>query len=406
VLAALLAAALLLLAAAAVAAPAPGGGEGLFDVQSARVPPAGSYAVSVTGAAYQVERRREPGSVGDRVVTDGGMQLTVGLGGRLELWARYGAALVSYADDTALSYRDGLVGAKVGLWRAPWLAAAVSGGVTVPWGNRPRGFSSDSWDPSGALLLTFPLPDSNAKSAALLHLNLGYSSRGDDRGRTYDGFPLYYLEPVYPGGDGDRIDLRGAVELRSRRISVFAEAVLDRMVSDDVSAVEGPIWVTPGFRLALTGRVSLLVASKIAISADDPATAAFRPPEEMFPDWQIGFALTWSNRGEDPDRDGDGVPDFRDRCLTQPEDRDDVADADGCPETDADGDGIPDEADACPELAEDLDGDADEDGCPEEAPVVEEAPAVDDAPADPSPADPAPPGDQIPADPAPLPDRG
>jgi hypothetical protein len=351
-------------------------------VQSARIPRPGSFSVAVTGAAYQVERRREPGSTTDRIVADGGVQLTAALADRLELWWRYDAALTRHGS-TALSYRDGLAGAKVAVLRAPWLAAAVAGNVTIPWGNRERGFSSDEWDPSGALLFTVPLSEPGALTTAAVHLNAGYRRRGDDRGRTYDGFPLYYLEPVHPGGDGDRVDLRGAVELRARRITLFAEAILDRMVSDDISPAEGPIWVTPGFRLALTEGVSLLVASKIAISADNPETDAFRPPEEMFPDWQIGFALTWSRFGDGSDRDEDGVPDFRDRCPAVPEDPDRVADADGCPELDADGDGIPDEADACPEVREDVDGDTDEDGCPEAPPEPEaEKPAEgDEAPA-------------------------
>ncbi len=63
------------------------------------------------------------------------------------------------------------------------------------------------------------------------------------------------------------------------------------------------------------------------------------------------------------DRDGDGVPDLQDQCPTIPEDKDHVADDDGCPETDADGDGIPDEADHCPLAREDGHGDA-HDGCP------------------------------------------
>jgi hypothetical protein len=48
------------------------------------------------------------------------------------------------------------------------------------------------------------------------------------------------------------------------------------------------------------------------------------------------------------DRDGDGIPDDRDRCPTQPEDYDGFEDADGCPDPDNDGDGVPDADDDCP----------------------------------------------------------
>jgi OmpA-OmpF porin, OOP family len=65
------------------------------------------------------------------------------------------------------------------------------------------------------------------------------------------------------------------------------------------------------------------------------------------------------------DLDGDGVPDERDECGSQPEDRDGVQDDDGCPDPDNDGDGLPDTADRCADDPEDLDGFEDRDGCPD-----------------------------------------
>jgi OOP family OmpA-OmpF porin len=65
------------------------------------------------------------------------------------------------------------------------------------------------------------------------------------------------------------------------------------------------------------------------------------------------------------DRDGDGYKDDFDQCPDDPEDFDDFADEDGCPEPDNDRDGILDVDDECPLVPEDHDGDADEDGCPE-----------------------------------------
>ncbi|MET0342913.1 MAG: OmpA family protein [Polyangiales bacterium] len=66
------------------------------------------------------------------------------------------------------------------------------------------------------------------------------------------------------------------------------------------------------------------------------------------------------------DRDGDGVPDARDKCPDVAEDRDGFEDDDGCPDEDNDRDGIPDARDGCPNIAEDKDGFADDDGCPDE----------------------------------------
>jgi outer membrane protein OmpA-like peptidoglycan-associated protein len=65
------------------------------------------------------------------------------------------------------------------------------------------------------------------------------------------------------------------------------------------------------------------------------------------------------------DRDGDGIKDDVDGCPDDPEDYDDFADADGCPELDNDRDGILDVDDQCPNEPEDKDGYEDEDGCPE-----------------------------------------
>ncbi|HJK94503.1 MAG TPA: OmpA family protein [Polyangiaceae bacterium LLY-WYZ-15_(1-7)] len=65
------------------------------------------------------------------------------------------------------------------------------------------------------------------------------------------------------------------------------------------------------------------------------------------------------------DRDGDGYKDDVDECPDEPEDFDNFADEEGCPDPDNDRDGILDVDDECPLVPEDRDGDADEDGCPE-----------------------------------------
>ena len=65
------------------------------------------------------------------------------------------------------------------------------------------------------------------------------------------------------------------------------------------------------------------------------------------------------------DRDGDGIPDDKDACPDQPEDRDGFEDEDGCPDLDDDRDGVPDALDRCPREPEDRDGFEDQDGCPD-----------------------------------------
>jgi outer membrane protein OmpA-like peptidoglycan-associated protein len=85
-------------------------------------------------------------------------------------------------------------------------------------------------------------------------------------------------------------------------------------------------------------------------------------------DVRLMTALSWhplAARSTGPDRDGDGVPDARDRCPDDPEDRDGFADDDGCPDADNDGDGLEDRYDRCPNDPEDHDGFQDGDGCPD-----------------------------------------
>jgi OOP family OmpA-OmpF porin len=68
------------------------------------------------------------------------------------------------------------------------------------------------------------------------------------------------------------------------------------------------------------------------------------------------------------DRDGDGIPDDKDKCPDRAEDFDGFEDADGCPDIDNDGDHVLDIADKCPMQPETMNGFEDEDGCPDTVP--------------------------------------
>jgi outer membrane protein OmpA-like peptidoglycan-associated protein len=68
------------------------------------------------------------------------------------------------------------------------------------------------------------------------------------------------------------------------------------------------------------------------------------------------------------DSDGDGIPDDKDSCPRDKEDKDGYQDEDGCPEPDNDSDGIPDAQDKCPQQPETVNGFEDQDGCPDSAP--------------------------------------
>lgn len=68
------------------------------------------------------------------------------------------------------------------------------------------------------------------------------------------------------------------------------------------------------------------------------------------------------------DSDGDGVPDYLDRCPDIPGPKEN----NGCPIVDRDGDGIADDKDKCPDEPETYNGYMDDDGCPDIVPVHEE----------------------------------
>jgi len=81
----------------------------------------------------------------------------------------------------------------------------------------------------------------------------------------------------------------------------------------------------------------------------------------LMPAWRAIAGVSYAPRGNDTD--GDGVVDAEDRCRTEPEDRDDFEDEDGCPDRDNDQDTVPDANDRCPNDPEDADNFEDGDGC-------------------------------------------
>lgn len=354
-----------LLTGAAEASPSHAGGLGLWDVRSAKLPVQGSSSVQLSGVGYRISASEAVGRPADRDLLDGGLQIGYALRDDVELWAHLNAAAFSFDGSSVFSTRDARLGAKYrlpALGRASW---AIAGHVNVPIGTRDRGFSTGSADPNLTALLTLPLPDSNTIRSAAVHFNLGYQWHQDDRGRAYEGWPPYYLEPIYPSDDKNRLDFRTALELRGERISVYLELLLDSIANSDVSFQEGPVFLTPGLRYSVNSAWSFSLGSKIALASDDNSTETFVGPEEIFPDWQLAFGVTWEQAGPQVDRDEDGVPDRDDACPDLPEDRDGFQDEDGCPDLDNDGDGVPDRFDAAPDLPEDLDGHADTDGIPD-----------------------------------------
>lgn len=355
----------LLLSGVAEASPSHAGGAGLWDVRSAKLPVQGSYSIQLSGVGYRISASETARRPADRDLLDGGLQVGYAWRDDIELWAHLNAAAFSFDGATVFSPRDARLGAKYRLPALGWASWALAGHLNVPTGTRDRGFSTGGADPNLTALLTLPLPDSNTIRSAMVHFNVGYQWHLDDRGRTFEGWPPYYLAPAHPADDRNRLDLRTALELRGERITVYLELLLDSLASPDVSFQEGPVFLTPGLRYSFNSAWSFSLGSKISLASDDNGTDAFLGPEDIYPDWQLAFGLTWEQAGPLVDRDEDGVPDSEDACPDQPEDRDGFQDDDGCPDLDNDGDGVPDRFDAAPDLAEDLDGHADTDGIPD-----------------------------------------
>jgi outer membrane protein OmpA-like peptidoglycan-associated protein len=108
--------------------------------------------------------------------------------------------------------------------------------------------------------------------------------------------------------------------------------------------IAGKLWIIPGLS------ANLGIGNGIVGGLGAPQPRVY-----------LGFVYAPSNA----DEDHDGVPDDRDRCLGQPEDRDGFKDDDGCPDPDNDGDSILDKDDKCPNEPEDFDQFEDDDGCPD-----------------------------------------
>lgn len=135
--------------------------------------------------------------------------------------------------------------------------------------------------------------------------------------------------------------------------------------------------------------LTALIEANLVTAATDPAGSGVTSAEilagarlRVLPDFVtsvgVGFGLTDGVGTPDvraifgvayaplpPDSDGDSIADAADSCPNEPEDFDQFADIDGCPDTDNDGDEIPDKVDRCPDVPEDIEGVYDEDGCPE-----------------------------------------
>ncbi len=179
------------------------------------------------------------------------------------------------------------------------------------------------------------------------------------------------------GGDAAGARCRAGARAAWRPPVLGASCAAGQRVRGEIDTVERTIEVARGVRRRAAARRSTsaraVAHSEFAALELDEGDYYSARAELDVAARSAGQALRLSPRGRcaaaattgGADRDGDGVPDDRDECMAQPEDRDGAQDDDGCPETDNDSDGLADAVDRCPDDAEDSDGFDDDDGCPE-----------------------------------------
>jgi len=188
-------------------------------------------------------------------------------------------------------------------------------------------------------------------------LNLGYLLRGESR------LAGLSVNDQVEGG------LAAALAVAPEVLWVLAEVWGQKGVQGETGESGTPVEVDGGLRLAVWGPWVAQVGVGTGLSqgygtpkARGILALAYAPAGGQQP---APVPPTPARAAAPVDADGDGIPDNRDHCPADPEDRDGFQDEDGCPDLDNDTDGVPDSRDSCPDDPEDRDGFQDEDGCPD-----------------------------------------
>jgi hypothetical protein len=251
----------------------------------------------------------------------------------------------------------------------PWLGVSLDVGSSLPVGAPEIG--EDTMSPHAVATVGLRFWEQSLLPELRVHASYGHRwNRNEARGYgVHLGEGPQPWWPRYPdaasaGGDASNDQRLWSAALEFRRASTtfwveYFAAELNR--ADDVSRREYDTSFSAGVRWGLAEGWAANLSHTVLLHRNDTATG-YQPE---LPDivMSFGFARQFSLGGRDRDRDG--IPDRKDLCPGDAEDRDGFDDADGCPDLDNDGDGILDMDDDCPDAAEDRDGFADLDGCPD-----------------------------------------
>lgn len=283
--------------------------------------------------------------LGSRYLVGAALPLVVQTGDRLQGIGLSERPLARYAlGDVRLHGRARIAGAP----NDRGLAAALAATITLPTGDDAHFAGEAGWLLSWGLRVGHRSPRLELLSSATLRL------------RTTE---VILLSPARPHGNeltfglgaAFRFDALGRAFGGPDRAWLLAETEATLGDSPGTGA-RGP---SPA-ELRVAARVNLHHCWSLALGGGGGLT----PDSIGAPAWRM-FAQLSFDQAPPRDLDLDGVPDGRDACWRDPEDRDGHHDRDGCPDPDDDRDSIPDVDDSCPREPEDHDGVRDLDGCPD-----------------------------------------
>jgi len=252
---------------------------------------------------------------------------------------------------------DPRVSLKFRLFGVKGFALALAAMVTVPFGDEATFNGSSGFTAEPRLIASY------TKGRLALSANVGYLFRPKDR--VYDPAlagdqVLIDVDDELTWGVGASIRLTKFMGLG---LEVYGRVPLLAHKAHNDLPLESLVGLIFKF-----GRVAWAIGGGVGIGSF--LTHHDLQPFGRAPAWRMftTFAFVPARRessGAVKDTDGDGIPDDRDQCPTEPEDKDGFEDDDGCPDPDNDQDGIPDVKDKCPNQPEDRDGFEDDDGCPD-----------------------------------------
>ena len=276
------------------------------------------------------------------------------------------------AQESGSGLADGtfrVAGALPGL--PPWLGLVVWGGGNIPLAGRELG--EEAFSPEAGATVSARFWTDSQVPEMRLHFSYGRRWNSNEElgfgaGNGVDPQPWFFQYPDAASAGGDANNdfqiIGAALEFRAGSTSLWLEYSEYQLwrAREIVWSREDQKIFAAGLRWGLEEGWALHADYQVGFQHDEPWYTEWYPRQPVH-GMTLAFSRQFSLGGRDSD--GDGIPDRRDQCPNEPEDRDGFQDEDGCPDLDNDQDGVPDHLDLAPLDPEDFDGFADEDGMPD-----------------------------------------